>query len=425
MKKFENIAGKQMRAALLAAVALMLCGWMASCSNGLKTEKEALLHTVPADASAVICGDADKITEELGADQDKFRAIAESAVSGLNLKEPLTAALSRYDGAFVAFSHKGDSYITGTLTDVAAFKKSIDESDKGEWVKTGDVEIKGNYALVGDRMWEGANLTADKISGFMSLSEAQSFLSCEYSSKMAASDEALNFWLSIDNMLSGLSFSEQSQAKIGLSMLFDSPKFVIGNADFDKDGIEGSAMLVTDAYKPAKCVIDLARIDTNKVASLEGNANMIMALAVSGKFIEQLQQLGSSMGGALPAQMWNMISPLNGTMAIAMQGTPDNMNKDGNGFRAVISTDGKNNAALGQILGSMAEMKIDGDDFRLSKGRYGEGALNVAEIAKEMKDSWLGIAVAKKEGKNNYTSLMLLQPADGSLRIRFELKWQQ
>ncbi|MDE5653716.1 MAG: hypothetical protein K2I48_09700, partial [Muribaculaceae bacterium] len=131
-------------------------------------------------------------------------------------------------------------------------------------------------------------------------------------------------------------------------------------------------------------------------------------------------KFAGSFGGGLPIDVSSIISPLQGTQAFA---TGNSLASTGdNNFRAVVSTNGKDNAQLGQLLATLGTVKIDGTTFNISKGRYGEGALNVSDVAQEMKDAWLGMAMAKKSGASDEKILVLLEPADGTLQLRLHVE---
>lgn len=432
VKDMSRMAGNLLSAVLLSAVFIL----GASCSESVKEDMEALFNNVPADASIVISGNLSKIVDQCGGEVKDGRIVSfgkDGMLSAFGKSKGMAQALDEFQkiaktvkaGACVGFSYKGESYLTCELADASEFKKIVDAKYPGAWDKSGNVEYKGNYAVAdGDRLWIGDALSVEKVAELMKLSDTQSFLSCKYSSRMADSDKAMDIWMSLDALYSTLSFSKQTQARMVASMLFETPKFLTGNVEFRKDGTAISLMPVTADYKPAKCVIDVAAIDVDKVASLGGNANMIVAVAVSQKLVKQIQDLGSSMGGALPKQMWDIISPLDGTIAFASQegehaiaGVPD-------GFRGIVSTNGVRNAALGQLLEGFATVKIEGNDFNLSKGSYGDGIFDVASVAKKMKGAWLSVAYGAKENGKDVKVLLLLEPSEGSLRLKTDVSAQ-
>ncbi|MDE6236067.1 MAG: hypothetical protein K2M56_10000 [Muribaculaceae bacterium] len=415
---------------LPAMIAAMLTLVITSCSSGVKEDLNALYNNVPSEAAVVVSGDLAKIVDQCGGKVKDERIITfgtegslstfgKGKLSATTLDEFQKVAVNVKAGAFAGFVYKGETYLTCMLADAEGLRSVVDAKMPGQWEKTGNVECKGDYAIVdNDRLWVGDALTGPKVLEMMQLSEAQSFLSCPYSSEMAGSDSAATIWMSLDALYSTLPFSQQAQVRMASSMLFDSPKFLTGTLDFNKQGCELTLMPMMSDYKAAKCVIDVEKIDVKKVAALGGNANMVLAMGVSQKLVKQIQDLGKSMGGALPMGMSSMISPLDGTIAIASQEEGREFSASPGGYRAVVSTNGEQNAALGQILEGLATVKIEGNDFHLNEGSYGDGVFDVAEIAKKMDGAWLGAAVAQKEGQKEEKVLMLLVPAEGSLRLK-------
>lgn len=240
---------------------------------------------------------------------------------------------------------------------------------------------------------------------------------------MAKSDDAMNFWGSLDAMMSNaLSFSEQTQAKMAMSMMFSQPKYLVGSGNFSKDGTELDVSLLNAELKPAKCELEVSKIDTKVVAGLGGNADMVMAMSVSQKLVKQIVVFGASLGGALPPNFKDFISPIDGTLAFATPSPSMGASSAMGNFRGVVSTNGKENAQLAQVLGAFSKVDIDGTTLKLSQGRYGEGEFSVAEVAKEFKDAWLGVAYCSKQGSTPMKGLLLLEPADGSLRLRMKIR---
>ncbi|MDE6271768.1 MAG: hypothetical protein K2M31_02035 [Muribaculaceae bacterium] len=399
-----------------------------SCSKGVKDDLNTLYNTVPADASIVVSGDLAKIVEQCGGKVEDERivsfgtdgalsAFGKGKLSDTTIDEFQKVAVNVKAGAFVGFVYKGESYLTCMLADAEGLRKAADRSD--QWKKTGNVECNGNFAIAdGDRLWIGDRLTAAKVADLMKLSEVQSFLSCKYAEKMSGSDKAATVWMSLDALYSALPFSQQAQARMASSMLFENPKFLTGSLDFSKHGGELTLMPMTENYGPAKCVIDVEKIDVKKVAALGGNANMVFAMGVSQKLVNQIQDFGKSMGGALPMGMSSIISPLEGTIALASQEDNKAFVSSPGGYRAVVSTNGKQNAALGQVLEGLATVKIEGNDFYLSQGSYGDGVLNVADVAKKMEGSWLAIAIGEKDQQKDSKVMILLTPVDGTLQLK-------
>lgn len=421
------------------ALTAVLMTVLAGCSGGVEEDVEMMFGTVPADAPFVYTVNLEETIDQTGGkvsgnEVKDFGALEEvlksagaydkKVASGLEeLKEVLKGVKLT---AAAGFYYQGEAYFTAILSDVDAFREGVDnmKDAKGEWQEEEGLLVKEGFAIADDRLWFSSRNTPDteKIRNFMSLSETESFKSNEYAAKMAKSDDAMNFWGSLDALMSnGLSFSEQTQAKMALSMMFSQPKYLVGSGNFSKDGTELDVSLLNAELKPAKCELEVSEIDTKVVAGLGGNADMVMAMSVSQKLVKQIVDFGASLGGALPPNFKDFISPIDGTLAFATPSPSMGASSAMGNFRGVVSTNGKENAQLAQALGAFSKVDIDGTTLKLSQGRYGEGEFSVAEVAKEFKDAWLGVAYCSKQGSTPMKGLLLLEPADGSLRLRMKI----
>lgn len=416
------------RSIFVLAVVMLL----ASCSNGVKDDLNALYNTIPEKAAVVVSGNFEKIASQLGAELDdgQIKSLGKSGLSALggkDVKDELRKLQKRTKGmkigAFAGFVLSDNFYMTFMLSDADLFMKNYAREAGGSWEKSGGYYYLEDCVVVDDRCWTGNNITVDKVKDFMDLSEVESFLSCEYAETMASSNDAITFWASVDGLVSGLGFAEQAQVRTAVSMLYSNPEYIVGNMNFKKNSAESEIMLVKSDYKPAKCVIEMEKIDASTVGSLGGNANTVFAMGISSELVKKIKNLGSSMGGGIPSEMWDMISPLEGTIAVASTADISNDNPATAGAKAIISTNGKKNALLGQALEEVGDVQVKGDNFIISKGNYGKGRLDVAETGKEMKDAWIGVAFAAKEDGTKMKILLLLEPKDGTLALRSKVEW--
>lgn len=86
--------------------------------------------------------------------------------------------------AAAGFYYQGEAYFTDILSDVDAFREGVDnmKNAKGEWQEEEGLLVKEGFAIADDRLRFSSRPTPDteKIRGFMSLSETESFKSNEY-----------------------------------------------------------------------------------------------------------------------------------------------------------------------------------------------------------------------------------------------------
>ncbi len=423
---------------MIAAVALSVVMITSGCSNSAEVEAElkAMYHNIPADASMVVSGDLKKIVEQTGGKVEDGKIVAtpkldkiESAgIQGMpemDMKairdnmEVLSAGIEA--GAFAAFIEKGKYYTIFTIRDLAALKAAIDKKDPRPWEKYNDIEFKGEYYIMnkGQHLWVSGPVDLKDLEQYAQLSEVGSFLGNGYAEKMSKSEDAFNMWMSLDGIYSGMSFSQQAQARMAMSMLFEGPKYLVGGGNFRGKGLEFEAMPVTADYSPAKCVIEVSKIDPGVVSGLGGNANRVVAMNVSQKLVGQIKDFGKSMGGAVPAEIWNLISPIDGTVAGAMS--------DADGvegcYKLIVTTNGKEDASLAQFMGDYGKVKVQGTTLTLLNGNYGNGKLVVGDVAKKMKDAWFAAAsVSEQKGESGVVYLMLV-PAEGTLKIKLNLEF--
>lgn len=409
----------------MALMALMMLG---ACSgSNVEADLLEMFKNVPADATTVVCGDLGKLVDQSGGkiEDGKIQWNNKAFAGGSqewnrNMKklEDLSAGIEA--GAFVGFYDKGAFCLVTRVKDAAVLKQAIDKEVSGAWEKSGKMEYKGSYYLIngGEYLWTTQAASPETIQGYLELSDVKSFSSDKYAATMAAASDAASLWVSLEGIYSGLSFSEQATARMAVSMLFEQPKYLTGTLNMKGNSMDFSMMPMTSEYKPAKCVIDVAKIDESVVAGLGGNADAVVALNVSQKLVKQIQDLGKSMGGALPVQMLDVLMPLDGTIAVAA----NNLQNPKSGYKAVITTNGVENAALSQMLSSFGKVEINGKNFTVSDGNYGLGELKVADVAKKFNGAWFGLATAGQEKGIKAVVYLMLVPEDGTLKIKLNVE---
>lgn len=411
---------------MMVLIAVMAGG----CSKALEGDLKEMMQTVPAEASVVISGDLNKIAEPLG------YKVEDGQIVGIDKGSKIARLMDVADtkevlkglkeissvvelGAFVVFADKGNFYAMANVKDAEKLKAIVDEESKSgnEWEKDGNIEYKDDIFIIdGSRVWVTSRGDVEAIKGYQKLSEVESFLSVEYSKKMISSGDAMNLWGSLSSLYSTLPYSQQAQTRMAVSMLFEKPEFIVGKANFKEGEAEMELMPMTSDYKAAKCVIEMSKIDPKVIDGIGGNANMVMAINISKKLVEQIKEFGNSMGGAIPTEMWDVISPLEGTIAYSGE-SADNPGKN---FKAVVMTNGQNTAPLAQMLEMVGDLNITGKKLSVTNGSYGSGDLKLSDVAKEMKDAWMGVAVAQEEEGTTVEGYFLLEPEDGSLKIVFK-----
>lgn len=410
-------------------ISLLLPLFIASCSSSNEDDTLELLGSVPAEAEFVAVVNLNEIVVQSGGE------VKDGNIKDVgSLKKLLDEAKSKKSDwvlegnsgidvtSAVIFSYKGNFYFTCLIKDAEQVRENINADYPGEWEKVGDFYTKNSFMVSDSRLWVADHADTGQILKFMDYSEAESFNSVDYSKTLAKSSDAISFYGSLDGILdsTNLAFSQKSLVRLASGMFFKDPKYVIGNGNYKNQEMILEATLCNSEFKPANCELDMSAIDINQVAALDGNANTVIAMAVSQKLVKQLLDVASSVGGAMPQEYTQLLEPLDGTIAFAAQANNKN---EGNGFRASVATSGKDNASLLQILQSFGEVKIDGKIFNISYGSYGKGKLDVKQTAESFKGASLGFAMTIDDEKNPFTFTMLLVPDGKTLKLKVIVKY--
>ncbi len=416
---------------------------ISSCSSDSEETAKQLFANVPADADVVALCNIKKVIGHSGAEvkdgkvEDASKLTDLISLNDADLKKKIQRLFSEdsgfgYDMA-VYFLKGGQPTIITLLSDPEKFKTVLLKEVPGDWnvVKNGKLTIyeKEGFGIVEDKLFISRAITADQIARLMTLSEVESFNSVDYAEKMAKSDDDVTLWSSIDGLFdaSGLGFAKKTQARMALGMFFNNPKYIVGSADLKKDELELEFEILDNTLKPSKCELKLSKIDVANVAALGGNADVIGGVAISEKLVEQLLNVASSAGGALPKAYSDLLSPIDGTIAIAASTDTSNpmyiMNA---GYRASIATNGKQNAQLAQALQALGTVSIDGNLINVSKGAYGNGSMDVKETAQKFKDAWLGVAfnISQEKLPGVKNIIITAQPSDGSLNLKVTIPFK-
>lgn len=410
---------------------------IASCSSSHEEEVNELLASVPAQAETVSVVNLSTLIRQLDGKVKDGNITDMGKLSDLINKWHLTKMNPIFSGesgiewsTAVCFISAGQTVVTGYLVSQENFRNAVDKHLPGDWEMSSDKKIsfKDGIACRDNRFWIGENLSLQLIESFLSLSDIESFKSNEYAPELSKSKDALTILGSIDRLLasSGMKFGQQTTIRMALGMLFNNPTYIVGSANYDDSSLELEMDVLDNNLKRSHCEIATSNIDVNTVASLKGNANFIAAVAVSEELTGQIKKFASSIGGALPMGYDAVISPLDGTIAFA---TDNILNDDydgiPSGFRAIVTTNGKENAQLAQLLQSYATLEIEGKVFNLSKGDYGKGSLELKEIADEFKNAWVGIAMTPLPSQNKSFKRMVLTiiPSNGSLTLKSKISF--
>lgn len=420
------------------ALTLMLL-IVTGCSKSNVDDSLQLLSTVPADAGMVSVINLDVLVRQSGGNvsdgslqqADALNSMAAQYLKGHDL-EVAKWLLSPGSGvecsSAVLFYYKNRPYLYALIADESALRAGIDRLWPGEWQTSGKTSHKEQVAIRDGRVLLLPDFDASLAETFANLSEPSSFRSNPYAETLAKSTDALSLWSTLDALWtdSGLSFSDLTLARMAMNMAFKNPKYLTASANISEGGLSTSVNVLDTDLRPARCELALSRLDTKLISAFGGNANCVIAIAVSQKLVKQLVQLGSSFGGQLPPAFSSAIESLDGTVAIASSAEIDRIKNESDrlpGFKCAIQTNGKNNAALLQTLEAiMGKAEINGNTFTFGNDAYGNGIAPVAEVAKTFDGAWLGLAtmMPMADGKGKGCLYITLLPADNSLRMNLK-----
>lgn len=424
---------------LSLAMVLIISLLGSACSKSNEDDSLELLSTVPADAAMVAVINLNTLVEQCGG------SVKDGKVTDPGRLGELTEKMLKDDERKVAawllspesgiecssaafFNYRGQNYLYSLIADEDQLRKGIDSLWPGEWQTSGKVSHKNRVAICDGRLLLLPSSDPSPAETFANLSETESYRSNPYAATLAKSADAFASWATIEGLMkvADLSFSEQAMAKMALGMSFKSPKYLTASANVSASGLSSSVSVLDADLKPSKCELELSRLDTSLIAGLGGNANTVVAAAISEKLVKQIIQFSQSFGGNMPQAYAAAIGSLDGTVALALSTGLDQVKTAGDniGFKGVIQTNGKNNATLLQALESFAgKATIDGNTFRFGNDGYGNGIAPLAEVAKELDGAWIGLVstapVADTKGK--CCIYFTLVPDSNSLKLNMKV----
>ncbi|MDE5552691.1 MAG: hypothetical protein K2I91_05760, partial [Muribaculaceae bacterium] len=366
---------------------------LSACSNtDTPAHAEALLLTVPADPAYVQVLDIDRFIDNNGGKAD-----GSVVKNDERLRKELVTAFPKFDiaslldgeagisfTAAVVFADNLQNYLTFRVEDGEKFRAYTSAKAGLKWTQRDKLYTADSLAQSGNQVWLCSKGNFDRISEYASLTKARSFMSNEYAATLSACEHDIAYYIPVSAAIdaSSMSFSERASLRMALSMVFDNVVAVAGYADAKDKKVEVTADMLDSNGRIAKCNLKLGKIDVAQTAALGGNANTIFAISLPHQLIDQLLKTAESLGGTMPALYKNLLTPLDGTVALATSVTTD-MDKTDVPFIASIATTG-NQAPLMQSLYGMGLKPVsEGNLLKISVGNYGAGALKVADAAKE------------------------------------------
>lgn len=413
---------------LLASITLL-----SACSNtDVPAHAEALLQTVPADPAYVQVLNLDRFIDNNGGkadgdiikDADRLTTELVKAFPKFDIASLLAGDAGVSFTAAVVFADNIQGYITFQVEDGEKFRAYTTSKCGLKWTLHDKIHTADSIAQSGNQVWLCSKGNFDRIAEYAALTKARSFMSNGYAGTLTACGHDMAWYVPVSAAIdasSALSFSERASLRMALSMVFDNVVAVAGYADAKDNKIELTADMLDSDGRIAKCNLKLGKIDVAQTAALGGNANTILAISLPHHLIEQLLKTAESLGGTMPALYKNLLTPLDGTVALATSVTADNGKTDVP-FTASIATSG-NQAPLMQTLFGMGLKPVsDGNLLKISMGNYGAGALKVEDAAKKFEGASIGMVMKNTDGT---LVTATIRQHDGGLRLGLEVTTSQ
>ncbi|MBD5356306.1 MAG: hypothetical protein HDR88_04785 [Bacteroides sp.] len=370
------------------------------------------------EGSAIVPGN--EVQALLGSDSfknSKDSKIIEVIFNGGSGIDPVGAIL---------FKDAYNEYLTFALADTDKFKSFI-EQHSGETFTDGgnDVQVCGNVAVKGAQAWiaDGTTIDPKAVANYASLGDGQSFMTKDFSDKIANMTTDFVGWGEIRKLLEDkMSMSERTTVMLINGILFDEAQSIL----FDVDMLKGEAKATFSVYnkegKPAKYLLPSDKLNVETIKKVGPKANALVAVSITKELIKKLDSLLSSFGGEIE-QTAKALKSVDGTTAVAFENLSDM-----SVLKGVVTTDGKAGLDLMQLISSIAPTSKDGKLVLFSKGVVG-GELDVDKEAENLKNATFGVVLSMASSfPDNHsfdgfkTLTVAFEPKGGSVECDITLK---
>lgn len=436
MNKKANLKSA-IRAVLLCMLALLL-----PALNSCKKESvnlTDLLATVPSSSSVVVGINVESMLKKANCKVDGSQIIpgkeVQSFLNGDSFKNSkngkIAAILLNGESGIdpigsIFFKDAYNDYLTFALADTGKFKSFIEQETGETFSAAGnDVQVCANVAIKGAQAWvtDGTTIDAKAISNYSSLDSGQSFLSKDFSEKIATMTSDIVGWGEIKKILDdNLGFSQRSTLNLGLGILFEEAQSIVFSIDMLKGEAKASMSVYNKDGKPAKYLLPSDKINAETVKKIGSSANAVFALSITKDLIKKFDSLLSSFGGEM-SKAADALKSVDGTAALALS----NMNSLDN-ISGIVTTDGKAGLPLMQMISAIAPITKDGKFVLFSKGAL-SGELEVATAADYLKNATLGMVINvavtdlnKRTVNDLKTVVVAFEPKSGSVECKVTLK---
>lgn len=415
---------------LLVCLAAFMAVISQSCSSDKAADASEILATIPSDVSLVTVINSQSILEKAGCKVENEKITpgpevqnAISKITDPQSKKIVSALVSGESGinpsVMVIFREGYNTYLTGSVYDTAKLKKWVETNSGEKFTSSKGIDICANTAIADNRFWInllGNSIDVNDIRHFNTLAENQSFLQNSYAEKLASITKDIEGWGNISGLMNtgDIDISQRMAIQLAVQAIFEDPSAITFSVNSTKGSIEAEAGVVNSKGKGAKFLLPSDKLDTNAIAAMGGTADMISAISLPGKLIENLQKNSDSKTGSMFGAMLQQFSCVDGTAAAAVS--------DSNTVKGFITTNGKDTSGLTSILSSGGlTVSMKGNQIDFSRGTV-SGTKSVSEMAPELNGAIAGVVVAKidnaEAAKIFKSGSILLVTESGSLIVR-------
>lgn len=417
---------------------VMIVAVAAGCSKSGNGDSDALLRTIPADASSVAMLNLQQAVKSVGGKTDgktiELPAELQEAVAGSKalrdshkqIFKDICNGETGVSMTSIAFFSAARSYFTGLLDDPDKFVayvehlKSENRADSLPAVKAVEQDGMrqiGDVAVIGNQFWMCVQGTpdTDQLRYYQTLNGNQSYASAEAATLLLQQDKVLTYVADVKRTLDRM--PEAGYSRVAMSMMFDDIAYLAGSASINGKDVVSNSVVLNSKMKPAKLLLPAEKIDVSVVKALDKNADIFLAAGLSGKLTKKIGDAITSAFGQQLSAIATPLAQIDGTTAVCGDGALT-------GFEARVQTTGKDFAGLSQLLQMIPGAGVTRDGNVLTV-RYGQtvapGSIAAADAAAKFKGAWMAMLASDVPGKGMST-LVRLAPDDNSLKLDIEME---
>lgn len=368
---------------------------LSACSKDRSDDARALLATIPSSAGVVALADCHNMLDKAGGAQTLSALITKES------KNPRTAQMAQaisesWNPDYAAIFNDGSYlYITTMIDNPGKLREALDKDPKTKLQDQNGVSCNASLAMIDGQVWvllSNGSINPENIKGYKALSENRSFLSNDYADKLVEDEHDIRFLAVAESLFSldGTSPQQSMVQRMIVSALFKDGAYLAGDVNFEAGRVMASARVLDNKYRTAEFLLPLSKIDQNTIKQTTPHVGTLFAIGASEALVKKIKDIGSSLGGMLPADLITVLSPLNGTISLAISSVPGSM-------RGIVTINDNNPTMLREALAqSKIQVTREGNHLLLAEGPEPQGTLATAERASLFKDAVAGVVSADK-----------------------------